>query len=213
MGHLDKYADAEALFRLALQGREKALGANHVDVLTTVNHMACLLKQQGRIKDAEVNFERALAGLAIALGPNHLLTAETAYNYAVLRVQQGKRKSASRLFAQAQRGLAENLGPEHQHTLDALYWEIKCVKEEDGTISTASSGNSEEKLFVSRNTWKQSDQCELCEMHFTMVKRQHHCRVCSRSVCNECSLHNTMVLEYDSTKPVRCCSVCAQQGF
>ena len=208
LGRLGKFDEAEDLFKRALAGREKLHGLNNVDVLTTVNHLAVLYKQRGRFSDSERMFDRALEGLSQELGPTHLLTAETAYNFATLRVQQGLRKKAGILFSQAQKGLSGTLGPEHQHTLDALYWEIKCAKDYEGLPT-----EGHDKLFISRNQWKQSDKCELCEMVFTMIKRQHHCRICSRSVCHECSSSNTMVLEFDANKPVRFCAICEQQGF
>ena len=29
--------------------------------------------------------------------------------------------------------------------------------------------------------------CGLCSIHFTLVRRQHHCRTCGRAVCSACS--------------------------
>lgn len=210
LGRTGKFAEAEDLFRKALVGREKLFGATNVDVLTTVNHLAVLCKQQGRFGDAERFFERALQGLSQELGPTHLLTSEAAYNFATMRIQQGKRKKAGILFSQAHKGLAGTLGPEHQHTLDALFWEIKCAKDYDGLTGAAAN---EDSLFTSREQWKSADKCEICDMQFTLFKRQHHCRVCSRSTCHECSSGNTLVLEFDPTRPVRICTICEQQGF
>jgi hypothetical protein len=100
-----KRQEAEDLFRRCLAGREVQLGFNHIDTLTTVNHLAgslilvnhttttrisrkflivyfiVLLKQMGRFKEADVLFQRALIGLSEGLGRrelplNHLLMSD-----------------------------------------------------------------------------------------------------------------------------------------
>ena len=43
---------AEALHRRALAGREAQLGANHLDTLTSMNNLAGLLLQQGKLEEA-----------------------------------------------------------------------------------------------------------------------------------------------------------------
>ena len=43
---------AEALHRRALAGREAHLGANHPDTLTSMNNLAALLQQQGKLEEA-----------------------------------------------------------------------------------------------------------------------------------------------------------------
>ena len=43
---------AEALHRRALAGREAHLGANHPDTLQSMNNLAALLRQQGKLAEA-----------------------------------------------------------------------------------------------------------------------------------------------------------------
>jgi hypothetical protein len=43
---------AEALHRRALAGHEAHLGANHPDTLTSMNNLAALLQQQGKLAEA-----------------------------------------------------------------------------------------------------------------------------------------------------------------
>jgi len=176
-----------------------------------VNHLGVLLKQQGRLQEAEELLTRALNGFEESLGTNHLCTAEAAYNYAVLSVQVGKRRKAASLFGKSHRGLAEALGVEHQHTLDALHWELKCQKSFEGLPPLAEG--ADEPIFESKKTWVNVAACEICSTTYTMMRRAHHCRICSRSTCHECSPNKTIVLEFDSKAPVRVCSICEQQGF
>jgi len=211
LGRLGRFKDAEDSFRLALQGREALKGPNHADTLTTVNHLGVLLKQRGELEQGEKLLERALDGFRASLGAEHLCTAEAAYNYGVLCVQEGKRTKAAGLFSLAAVGLKKTLGAEHQHTLDALHWEIKCKESSSG--AAALEEGQDASVFQSKELWKKSPSCEVCAVAFTLMRREHHCRVCSRSVCNDCSPGKTLVLEFDAKNFVRVCSVCEQQGF
>lgn len=46
----------------------------------------------------------------------------------------------------------------------------------------------ENEFFISRATWVNAPNCELCNFTFTFIVRRHHCRICSRTVCATCSL-------------------------
>jgi len=212
LGRLGRFKEAEDNFRQALQGREELKGTTHADTLTTVNHLGVLLKQKGELGQAEKLLARALDGFRASLGPDHLCTAEAAYNYGVLCVQEGKRGKAAGLFSLAHSGLKKTLGAEHQHTLDALHWEIKC-KEAVTPGTLESGGEDSESVFQSKEMWKKSPTCDVCSVAFTLMRREHHCRICSRSVCNDCSPSKTLVAEFDPKAFVRICSICEQQGF
>ena len=48
-----KPMEAEPLAREALAGRKRVLGAAHPDTLASLNNLANLLKQQGKLTEAE----------------------------------------------------------------------------------------------------------------------------------------------------------------
>ena len=48
--------------------------------------------------------------------------------------------------------------------------------------------------------------CQTCMKTFSFLVRKHHCRLCGRVVCSECSKYR-MVLE-KTNKPVRVCCTC-----
>ncbi len=48
------------------------------------------------------------------------------------------------------------------------------------------------------------DNCELCDLKYSIFKRQHHCRLCCRSSCDACSRHRVLV----DGSPVRTCDSC-----
>ena len=48
-----KYADAEPMYREALDGRRRELGDAHPDTLRSIHNLANLLDDQGKYADAE----------------------------------------------------------------------------------------------------------------------------------------------------------------
>ncbi|SLM37270.1 nb-arc and tpr domain protein [Lasallia pustulata] len=53
-------AEAEAMYRRALEGREKAWGPEHTSTLDTVNNLGNLYADQGKMAEAEAMYRRAL---------------------------------------------------------------------------------------------------------------------------------------------------------
>lgn len=70
----EKYEAAEAEHRLALELREKAQGAGHVDVAASQGALAHVLAEQGRLAEAEPLYEEAIATRAKIMGAEHPLT-------------------------------------------------------------------------------------------------------------------------------------------
>ena len=62
--------------RRGLVSLERIEGPNSINALRTVNNLATLLHQQGKIEEAKLLYERALAGYENneALGPEHPLS-------------------------------------------------------------------------------------------------------------------------------------------
>lgn len=50
---LDKFAEAEALFRRTLTGREKALGVDNLDTMASADILALAQYSQDRLAEAE----------------------------------------------------------------------------------------------------------------------------------------------------------------
>jgi len=68
-------AEAEPLFRKALEIRERVLGPDHPDTATSYNNVAFNLNAQGRAAEAELLFRKALEIRERVLGPDHPDTA------------------------------------------------------------------------------------------------------------------------------------------
>src|SRR3954451_8757016 len=76
----DKLVEAEQMYQRALQGKEKALGAEHTSTLSTVNNLGNLYRNQGKLGEAEQMYQRALQGMEKALGAEHTSTLDTVNN-------------------------------------------------------------------------------------------------------------------------------------
>ena len=74
--------------------------------------------------------------------------------------------------------------------------------------------------------WMRDDEvsnCTQCNDTFTILKRKHHCRVCGKIFCAECSSFqllipgNKLILtpskRVNSDEPQRSCSHCARYNF
>jgi CHAT domain-containing protein/tetratricopeptide (TPR) repeat protein len=84
-----KYAEAEGMYKAALQIRETELGENHPDTASTLNALAMLYDAQGRYADAERLCRRSLEIRKRVLGDNHRSVAYSLSTLAWnLRMQQ-----------------------------------------------------------------------------------------------------------------------------
>ncbi|CAK7229615.1 hypothetical protein SBRCBS47491_007310 [Sporothrix bragantina] len=112
--------EAEAMFRRALQGYEKALGPDHTSTLNTVNNLSSLYINQGRLPEAEAMFQRALQGYEKALGPDHTSTLNAVNSLNNLYRNQGRLPEAEAMLQRALQGKEKALGPDHISTLNTV---------------------------------------------------------------------------------------------
>ncbi|KAA6406627.1 MAG: TPR repeat protein [Lasallia pustulata] len=115
-----KMAEAEAMYRRALEGYEKAWGPEHTSTLDTVNNLGILYADQGKIAEAEAMYRRALEGYEKAWGQEHTSTLVTVDNLGNLYKNQGKMAEAEAMYRRALEGKEKARGPEHTSTLDTV---------------------------------------------------------------------------------------------
>ncbi len=82
---LGRYAEAEPLYRRALEIREEQLGPEHPSVAMSLNNLASLLDAQGKYDEAEPLYRRALQICEQSLGTSHPTTNTIQKNLAGLR--------------------------------------------------------------------------------------------------------------------------------
>jgi tetratricopeptide (TPR) repeat protein len=93
-----RYAEAEPLCQRALRDRERVLGPEHPDTLTSVNNLAGLYVSQGRYAEAEPLYQRGLRDGERVLGPEHPDTLASLSNLAALLARSGSVDEAASLF-------------------------------------------------------------------------------------------------------------------
>ena len=114
------YDGAEALKRRALEGYEKALGAEHPDTLGSVNNLGTLLYYNGDYDGAEALYRRALEGYEKALGAEHPNTLSCVDNLGNLLSDKGDYDGAEALCRRALEGYEKALGDDHPETVKSL---------------------------------------------------------------------------------------------
>ena len=116
----DSSQEAEGLYIRALNGKEKALGAEHTSTLDAVNNLGTLYTDQGKLSQAQEMYMRALEGKEKALGAEHTSTLDTVNILGILYADQGKLSQAQEMYMRALEGKEKALGAEHTSTLDTV---------------------------------------------------------------------------------------------
>jgi tetratricopeptide (TPR) repeat protein len=99
--HREDYAQAEVFYRRALELREQALGAGHLDTAQSANNLGVMLALQGRHAEAEALFRRVLAAMEVARGNAHPDTAGALNNVGAALEQQGRHAEAKAFYGRA----------------------------------------------------------------------------------------------------------------
>src|SRR6516164_126553 len=100
-GRHGHYAEAEPLYKRVLEIREKALGANHLDVAASLNNLAELYRTEDRYAEAEPLFKRALTIKEKALGGEDPRLVRNLNDLAGLYWHEGRYAEAEPLFRRA----------------------------------------------------------------------------------------------------------------
>lgn len=100
-----------------LEVRERVLGAEHPQTLTSLNNLAVLFKSQGRYGEAEPLIQRAVEGRTRALGIDHPQTLSSLNTLAEVYQAQGRYEEAEQQFQFALEASVRTLGKEHPQSL------------------------------------------------------------------------------------------------
>jgi tetratricopeptide (TPR) repeat protein len=122
-----RYQEALPLAQRALEIREKILGPEHPDTITSLNNLAYLYKITGAYAQALPLYQRALQIREKTLGPEHPEVGTSLNNLAMLYEAMGAYEQALPLLHRALQVIEKSRGPEHSFTgqsyfnLAALY--------------------------------------------------------------------------------------------
>jgi tetratricopeptide (TPR) repeat protein len=116
-----RYDEAERVQRQTVEDRQKMLGPDHPETLTSLNNLAQALFFKGQYKEAANLYRQALAGREKILGQNHLDTIKSLNNLAQALVYHGQFKAAEDLYRKALVQGEVTLGLEHPYVLQNIY--------------------------------------------------------------------------------------------
>ncbi|KAK7419576.1 hypothetical protein QQZ08_010789 [Neonectria magnoliae] len=107
-----EYNTAEKVFRMPVEAREKVLGPEHPDTLSSVNNLGSALESQGKYEEAEAMHRRALKGYEKVLGPKHPDTLTSVSSLGSVLESQGKYGEAEAMHRRALKGYEKVLRPD-----------------------------------------------------------------------------------------------------
>ena len=125
-------------FLKALHGYEEILDANDTYILSTLNNLAVLKRQQNKLKDAENLLRRSLQGHSMNenVGIENPMTLGVMNNLAIVLKQLNKIKESQELYKKCLDLRKKVLGEQHGDTLDTLSNYAALLKEQ-GKIKIA----------------------------------------------------------------------------
>ena len=225
-----QFEEAEALLYTALEGFCSLHGIDHICTAEVAFSFGVLAVQQGKRNKAAYMFSVAGVGLAGTLGGSHQHTQDAVAWEALCREthaeareaqqQQTADMSSSNVLigaSQSIKGGGRGAASQGQPGI------IPPASDPLPTVFEVEEMDYVEGVYAAKKDWKKRKECMICSTRYTMTRREHHCRVCSGSVCSDCSEAETFVMEFTMTSPVpganklptkqRCCSNCEAQGF
>ena len=115
-----QYADAEPLYKQAMEIRRTALGERHPSYATSLNNLAVLYRAMVRHADAEPLYKQAMEIRRTALGERHPDYANSLNNLAVLYDAMGRHADAEPLYKEAMEIYRTALGERHPDIATSL---------------------------------------------------------------------------------------------
>jgi tetratricopeptide (TPR) repeat protein len=131
---LKLYDRAQPLAQRVLALDEQFLGPLHPNVGVSLNGLAMLFNQQGKLGEAQPLYERALAICEHVHGPNHTEVAAALANVGILYRQQGNLKRADSALERALAIRERLCGPKHVDTAHSLQFLAACCANTGNTV-------------------------------------------------------------------------------
>jgi len=223
---LGQFEEAEALLYTSLEGFHKLYGVDHICTSEVAFSYGVLSVQQGKRNKAAYCFSVAVIGLSCALGTAHQHTQD-----AISWMEKCRDTYNAGSSNDINSGNINNNSKNNKSK--AATNQIVRIDDEGNKIITSTSKvynipsphaplpsvfdmeemDYTEGIYKSKSDWKKLKNCTICTIKYTMTRREHHCRVCSSSICDDCSQCQTYVLEFSAEKKQRMCSNCEAQGF
>ena len=115
-----RYDEAETPFVEVMQMRQRVLGVEHPDTLTSIANLASTYRNQGRWKEAEDLDVQVMETSKKKLGADHPVTLTSMANLASTYRNQGRWDAAEELEVQVMETRKKKLGADHPDTLTSM---------------------------------------------------------------------------------------------
>lgn len=115
-----RYEEAETLYLESSAIRQRFLGLEHPDTITSINDLAGMSVIKGDFEEAEPALRRDLAVQERVLGPEHPDTLRSVSNLGLVLAHKGEYSAAELLLRRALEGMTRALGPEHPDALRSV---------------------------------------------------------------------------------------------
>ncbi len=115
-----KYSEATPIAEQTLALAERTLGPEHPDTLSSVENLASIYFEQGRIAESEPLYRRVLEARERVLGPEHPDTLVSVNDLGHFHQGLGQYSEAERLMQRGLQARERVLGPEHYDTIESV---------------------------------------------------------------------------------------------
>lgn len=215
---LGQFEESDTLLYTALSGFFSQRGVKHICTAEVAFPFGVLAVQQGRRNKAAYLFGLAALGLTASLGAAHQHTRDAEiwkerceHTYKAVHVPVSA-PSSSFSFSSSPNKFSKSPGKESAFT---MVQPINIPSPHAPLLSPFELEDLDytEQCYVSKKHWKHRSSCVVCSISYSLTRREHHCRVCGGSACDDCTQATTYMLEFGLKTKVRMCSVCEAQGF
>ncbi|MBI4797980.1 MAG: tetratricopeptide repeat protein [Desulfarculus sp.] len=137
------YSASETFMRAVLARVDRAKGKEHPEYATTLNNLAGVLEDQGKLEEAEELYRQAMAIGEKTIGKEHPNYATLLNNLAGVLEDQGKLEEAEELYRQALDIDEKTIGKEHPiyairlNNLARVLWKQGKLEETEGLFRQA----------------------------------------------------------------------------
>ena len=131
-----KPAEAEALFREAIERFRRTRGEQSVEAVSSLGHLGALLQSQGKLSEAEDSCRQVMETRRSTLGESHPDTLRAISNYGTLLQYQGKLQEAEPYCREALEKRRAVLGDDDPGTLDSIN-NLGSLLHEQGRLAEA----------------------------------------------------------------------------
>jgi len=122
--------------------------------------------------------------------------------------KQVKTEEAQNMASMEELGLFEASAKTGVNVYESFAWFTTQLVEKAAPPRTVDG-----QLLYQTSSWIPDDMnpnCIICKSSFTFLNRRHHCRLCGKVVCDNCSKHREMLAVWDAEQYVlsRICDTC-----